>query len=144
MILPKALAFSALVMIGLVATSRRGPERLSPVTDFAAANVPDTMSDLASLAPIAELPPSHLDMGGGMGEPAVLLTSDNVPPKSYASTVWIADQLPGIPPIRHTATQAIHWIRSVVPVPPPLPSLPPLPKLFPDLGMRTPTSHYVA
>lgn len=53
------------------------------------------------------------------------------PPTTLASCSWLADQIPGVPPVRTSVEKTINWFRRSVPVPPVLR----LPEYLPGFGI---------
>lgn len=55
----------------------------------------------------------------------------NKPVHSFASCIRIADQMPGVPPIRWSVTQTVNWFWNSIPA---LPRIPAWPQFMPEFG----------
>lgn len=145
-IVPKAMAFTVALLVALAAISPNGP-----------AHAPRGFSSAPRLNPEAS---GGLGFSGGLllaggsgqlvrkdlldelGAEGAGLTQAQHPgtsaPKSIVSCLWIADQFPGVPPIRRSAATTIEWIRQAIPAPP---QLPPLPGWLPDFSQQAVPQH---
>ncbi len=149
-IVPKAMAFSVVLLVALAAISPNRPAHAP--RGFSTSQRPKLESPgglgfsggLLLAAGSGQL--VRPDMSGESRSGTDVNSPDQFPQRSASrsivSCIWIADQFPGVPPIRRSAATTIDWIRQAIPAPP---QLPPLPKWLPYFSLRAcPTGLQVA
>lgn len=129
-------SMAGLVLVGLwvastmepgVVSGRRGPEVVVQVPSLGGQSAGSLFAEESGsglglgFSQFSPLPLFNQAMGDG-GRPA----------QSLASCIWIAEQIPGVPPVRTSVERTLDWVLRVIP----RPKLPDLPDLIPDLGMQ--------
>jgi hypothetical protein len=140
-IVPKAMAFSVVLLVALAAFSPNRPAHAP--RGFSTSQRPKLESPgglglaggLLLAASSGQL--QRPDLSGESRSGTDVGSPDQLPKetasRSIVSCLFIADQFPGVPPIRRSAATTIDWIRQAIPAPP---QLPPLPQWLPDFSLR--------